>query len=305
VANQYSNDVTVIDGATNETTNIPVKMEPRAVVVNPVTNKAYVANNASDSVTVIDGATNSTTTLGVGNGPNAVAVNPVTNRVYVANYGNSNVTIIDEVPFNDTKVRVEIDALPNHTTYYPQPTLVGKGVNRWTPKPTTRIERVLQSLNTSQRPWALAAITSGARTDSVRWAWMWDTDSLIKGENLICAVALESDAAITKNLGFGTPFSGNLMVYPLYRINPPSGIEENSSFVSRSPSSLIRPIPNPFVSFAIVPGHSTDRFALFDISGRRVGTYRGDRIGEGLQAGVYFIRALEGEAKPVRVVKVR
>jgi hypothetical protein len=36
-----------------------------------------------------------------------------------------------------------------------------------------------------------------------------------------------------------------------------------------------------------------------------VGTYKGDRIGEGLQAGVYFIRAEGGEARPVRVVKVR
>jgi hypothetical protein len=36
-----------------------------------------------------------------------------------------------------------------------------------------------------------------------------------------------------------------------------------------------------------------------------VGIYRGDRIGEGLQAGVYFIRGLEAKARPVRIVKVR
>ena len=41
------------------------------------------------------------------------------------------------------------------------------------------------------------------------------------------------------------------------------------------------------------------------MTGRRVGVYRGDRIGEGLVPGVYFIRALEGKAGPVRVVKVR
>jgi hypothetical protein len=46
-------------------------------------------------------------------------------------------------------------------------------------------------------------------------------------------------------------------------------------------------------------------FALYDISGRRVGTYRGDRIGEGLRAGVYFVRALEGKAGLARIVKVR
>jgi hypothetical protein len=54
-----------------------------------------------------------------------------------------------------------------------------------------------------------------------------------------------------------------------------------------------------------VPGHSSDRFFLYDVSGRRVGTYKGDRIGEGLRAGVYFIRAESGDGKPVRVVKVR
>jgi hypothetical protein len=36
-----------------------------------------------------------------------------------------------------------------------------------------------------------------------------------------------------------------------------------------------------------------------------VGTYRSDRIGEGLQAGVYFIRALEGNAGLARVVKIQ
>jgi hypothetical protein len=71
------------------------------------------------------------------------------------------------------------------------------------------------------------------------------------------------------------------------------------------PVIRLKIIPNPFVSFATLPGHSSDRFALYDVSGRRVGTYRGDRIGEGLVPGVYFIRELEAKAKPVRVVKVR
>jgi hypothetical protein len=36
-----------------------------------------------------------------------------------------------------------------------------------------------------------------------------------------------------------------------------------------------------------------------------VGVYRGDRIGEGLRAGVYFVRAEKGDGRPVRVVKVK
>ena len=63
--------------------------------------------------------------------------------------------------------------------------------------------------------------------------------------------------------------------------------------------------PNPFISFASVPNYEAELFTLYDVSGRRVGTYKGDRIGEGLRAGVYFIRAESGKAKPVRIVKLR
>jgi hypothetical protein len=69
-------------------------------------------------------------------------------------------------------------------------------------------------------------------------------------------------------------------------------------------TSRLSVVPNPFTTFATLPGHSTDRFALYDISGRRVGVYKGDRIGEGLRAGVYFLRELEAKAKPVRIVKL-
>jgi outer membrane protein assembly factor BamB len=63
--------------------------------------------------------------------------------------------------------------------------------------------------------------------------------------------------------------------------------------------------PNPFTSFATLPGHEAERFSLYDISGRLVGTYRGDRVGEGLAPGVYFLRPQDGLSSPVRVVKVR
>jgi subtilisin family serine protease len=83
----------------------------------------------------------------------------------------------------------------------------------------------------------------------------------------------------------------------------PSGVWAEPFRLS-PPASRLLAIPNPFTSFTSVPGHSSDRFALYDISGRRVGVYKGDRIGEGLVPGVYFVRA-EGKGKPVRVVKVR
>jgi len=98
--------------------------------------------------------------------------------------------------------------------------------------------------------------------------------------------------------------AGNWEIY--YKRNPTgnSGVEESisSSPISHFPFSVH---PNPFISYATVPGHSTDRFALYDVSGRRVGTYRGDRIGEGLRAGVYFVRSSDQNGKSLRVVKVR
>ena len=95
VANQDSDNVTVIDGATNHTTTVAAGIEPYAVAVNPVTNKAYVANKGSNNVTVIDGDTSHTTTVAAGTTPWAVAVNPVTNKIYVANNDSQNVTVID------------------------------------------------------------------------------------------------------------------------------------------------------------------------------------------------------------------
>jgi hypothetical protein len=63
--------------------------------------------------------------------------------------------------------------------------------------------------------------------------------------------------------------------------------------------------PDPFASYTSISGHERDHFVLYDVSGRRVGTYRGDRIGEGLRAGVYFLKEHNGNSRPLRIVKVR
>jgi hypothetical protein len=63
--------------------------------------------------------------------------------------------------------------------------------------------------------------------------------------------------------------------------------------------------PNPFVSYCRVIGHERDEFTVFDYSGRQVGAARGDRIGAGLAAGVYFVRGVESNTAPVRIVKTR
>jgi len=99
---------------------------------------------------------------------------------------------------------------------------------------------------------------------------------------------------------------GNWEIF--YKRNPTgnSEVEESSGSFYPLPSNLsFSVVPNPFTSFATLPGHEAERFALYDISGKRVGSYKGDRVGEGLPAGVYFLR-LEGKGdKPLRVVKLR
>ena len=64
VTNEGDNNVTVIDGATNSTTNVGLEGQqgPFDVAVNLSTNQIYVTDYLSNSVTVIDGATDSTTT---------------------------------------------------------------------------------------------------------------------------------------------------------------------------------------------------------------------------------------------------
>ena len=83
---------------------------PVAVVVNPVTNKIYVASLiANGQVTVIDGDTNSTTAVAVGALPYAMDVNTVTNRIYVANSGSNNVTVIDGATNATTTIPVGLN----------------------------------------------------------------------------------------------------------------------------------------------------------------------------------------------------
>ena len=65
-------------------------------------------------------------------------------------------------------------------------------------------------------------------------------------------------------------------------------IEEPLSRHPARPASLTVQ-PNPFTSLARVSGHETESFAISDITGRQVAVCKGDRIGEGLRPGVYFV----------------
>jgi YVTN family beta-propeller protein len=268
--------------------------------VNSVTNKVYVTNWESGNVTLIDGATNATTTVPAGSAPWAVAVNPVMNRIYVANSGS--VTVITDVPSNDTKVRAEFEHITGDTTSLARPAVYGKAVNRSTPDRTSMMG-VLNRVGTAQSPWDWSAVTSGAGTDSITCTYNWGTDSLIAGENFVCCVPLEDQAAITNNLGLGTPFAGNLEVYPVYRMKLPGGLEEaarTEARMTRLPT-IVRGVL--FLQGDRGPG-TGDRVALLDIAGRMVIELQpGANDVSRLAPGVYFV-TVNGVRSTVHAYKV-
>jgi hypothetical protein len=96
---------------------------------------------------------------------------------------------------------------------------------------------------------------------------------------------------------------GNSEIY--YKRNPTGnvGVEFSPPHTSRLTPYVV--FPNPFTYLTTLPGHEAERFSLYDISGRKVGTFRGDRVGEGLAPGVYFLRSSDSQDKPLRIVKVR
>jgi len=277
---------------------------PQAVTVNSIANKIYVANTGGATVMVIDGATNATSLVTVGVPPYAMAVNPVTGRVYVANEGGGTVTVIAEAPVNDVEVRAAFDRLPGDTTTLARPALTGKGVNRSTPGRTTMMG-VGNRVNTSQVEWDWATVDSGAGTDSITWTYNWGTDSLISGENFVCCVPFEDQAGTSNNLGLGSPFAGNLEVYPVYRIVSFEGIVEMTKSEVRMAKlpTIVRGVL--FLGDDRRPG-TGDRAVLLDIAGRKVVDLTpGANDVSRLAPGVYFVRerlAVGGERNAVHKV---
>ena len=98
VANEDSDNVSVIDGATATVmATITVGDQPAGVGVNTTTNRIFVSNQTGGTVSVIDGAANTViTTIPVSPSPGHIDVNNLTNTVYVGSAG-STLTVINGV----------------------------------------------------------------------------------------------------------------------------------------------------------------------------------------------------------------
>ena len=137
------------------TATVAAGSSPRAVAVNPVTNKIYVTCSGSANVMVIDGSTNDTATVTVGTDPRAVAVNPVTNKVYVANYGSGTVTVIDGVTNGTTTITVGSGPWPMAVNPVTNKVYVAN-VNGMNVTVIDGYTNATATISVGDNPWALA-----------------------------------------------------------------------------------------------------------------------------------------------------
>jgi hypothetical protein len=105
---------------------------------------------------------------------------------------------------------------------------------------------------------------------------------------------------------------GNWIVYTkwdatgygqIYKIAS-AGVEEVGG---QSTHGTFHVLPNPFISFARIPGYEQEYFTLYDIAGKAVGKCKGDGIGWDLPAGIYFVVPEKQSMgmSPLRVIKIK
>ena len=98
VGNQNPSDVTLIEGATNDVSNVGLSDAVIAMALNMETNKIYAVSQGTSGIMVIDGSTNSATLLDTGANSDGIAVDSVTNKIYVVQVStNGTLSIVDGV----------------------------------------------------------------------------------------------------------------------------------------------------------------------------------------------------------------
>jgi YVTN family beta-propeller protein len=115
VGNYGSNDLSVINGATNTVINtVPGLTTPKGVEYDAEHDYIYVTNHSIGQLSVLDASTfGLVTTMTMGLLPHGVGYNPVNNHVYVANYNSNSVSIVDADTLSVTSVITGFDH-PTH-----------------------------------------------------------------------------------------------------------------------------------------------------------------------------------------------
>jgi YVTN family beta-propeller protein len=122
VANYYSDNVSVISGATDRIVGVvDVGSAPISLTLDPLNGDIYVANSGSANVSVVSGSTNLVVaTVPVGTGPgwagSYLAVDAATGDVYVPNYNSANVSVISGTT-NKVIASVGVGAGPRSTAF--------------------------------------------------------------------------------------------------------------------------------------------------------------------------------------------
>ena len=166
VTNSFSNNISVIDTATNKVTAIvPVGVDPKGVAVSPDGTKVYVTNTDSSNVSIIDTSTNTVTaTVPVGDTPNGVAITPDGTKAYVTNSGSNNISVIDTATNNVTgtvnvgKRSFGIAINPNGTKVY-----VANPANNTTSVIDTATNTVTATVTVGWDPFGVAVTPDGTK----------------------------------------------------------------------------------------------------------------------------------------------
>ena len=192
ITNPTSNNVSVIDTATNTVTaRVEVGQFPHGVAVAPDGKKVYVANSNSSNVSVIDTATNKVTaTVGVGQFPYGVAVTPDGTKIYVANFGSNNISVID---IATNKVTATVDVGSFHIAF-------GKFIGTL-PITDIVIEPVLPiadfSSNVSKGYAPLSVQFTDPSKNATRWNWNFGDGANSTQRNPMHAYSTDSNYTVT------------------------------------------------------------------------------------------------------------
>ncbi|MFA5845213.1 MAG: YncE family protein [Coriobacteriia bacterium] len=111
VTSEYAGEVTIIDGTDAKAGTIAIGASPRALAIDAIGDRLFVANYGDGTVSVIRTGDNTIeSTVTVGTGPCAIAFDSGDRKAYVTNNGSGSVTVIDSALSPAT---VAVGAQPN------------------------------------------------------------------------------------------------------------------------------------------------------------------------------------------------